>query len=170
MCSRCKGAVRASGDARSIKAEQYKFWMWTAKPLRNSSSSLIEVLGVKLERGGLHAKKIGGDDAFGFYERTPSLPHTIKEDPRLELHPHFDEAITGSSFTPRAPPVNPAGPRRAPTCRSRAARWPLAAGSRRRPNRARRPGLRGGHRVRQRRTASSSRQNESDRIFPAVVR
>src|SRR5471032_2473382 len=45
---------------------------------------------MKLERGGLHAQKIGGDDAFGFYERTPSLSYAAKENPRLELHPEFD--------------------------------------------------------------------------------
>jgi hypothetical protein len=42
---------------------------------------------MKLERGGLNAKKIEGAEAFGFYERTLSLPYTIKEDP-------------GSSFIP----------------------------------------------------------------------
>ena len=56
---------------------------------------------MKLERGYLHAKKIGGADAFGFYERTPSLPYAIKEDPRLELHPHFDEAIANTARASR---------------------------------------------------------------------
>src|SRR5476651_1458927 len=42
---------------------------------------------MKLERGYLHAKKIGDADAFGFYERTPSLPLAAKENP-------------GSSFIP----------------------------------------------------------------------
>ena len=42
---------------------------------------------MKLEMGYLHAKKIGDAEAFGFYERTPSLPQAAKEDP-------------GSSFIP----------------------------------------------------------------------
>jgi hypothetical protein len=54
----------------------------TAQLFRASSKG-----GVKLERGGLHAKKIGDVDAFGCDERTPSLPHAAKEDPRVELHP-----------------------------------------------------------------------------------
>ena len=60
---------------------------------QNNPQSLIEVLGWSSRGGGLHAKKIEGADAFGFYERTPSLPYTIKEDPRFELHPHFNEAM-----------------------------------------------------------------------------
>jgi len=42
---------------------------------------------MKLERGGLNAKKIEGADAFGCDERTPSLPYAAIEDP-------------GSSFIP----------------------------------------------------------------------
>src|SRR5476649_742395 len=55
--------------------------------------SLIEVLGWSSRGGSFDAKKIGGADAFGCDERTPSLPYAANEDPRLELHPHFDEAI-----------------------------------------------------------------------------
>jgi hypothetical protein len=42
---------------------------------------------MKLERGGLHAKKIEGADAFGFYERTPSLPYAANEDPGSNFIP-----------------------------------------------------------------------------------
>src|SRR5471032_927792 len=44
-------------------------------------------VGVELERGDFNTKKNGDAEAFGFYERTPSLPYAAKEDP-------------GSSFTP----------------------------------------------------------------------
>jgi len=41
----------------------------------------------------LNAKKNGDAEAFGCDERTPLLPYAAIEDPRIELHPHFDEAI-----------------------------------------------------------------------------
>ena len=63
-------SIQTLGDGRNVRAEPSD-----------------RTLGMKLERGGLHAKKIGDADAFGFYERTPSLPYAISEDP-------------GSSFTP----------------------------------------------------------------------
>jgi hypothetical protein len=46
----------------------------------------------------LNAKKNGDAEAFGCDERTPSLPYAAKENPWLELHPHFDEAI--GNFNP----------------------------------------------------------------------
>jgi hypothetical protein len=39
--------------------------------------------------GGLTAKKNGDADAFGFYERTPSLPQAAKEKPRFEKNRPF---------------------------------------------------------------------------------
>ena len=56
---------------------------------------------MKLERGGLHAEKIGGADAFGFYERTPSLPYAINEDPGSSFIPSsMDGVRRGSGWIP----------------------------------------------------------------------
>ena len=58
--------------------------------------SLIEVLGWSSRGGSFDAKKIGGADAFGCDERTPSLPYAAKEDPWVEKNRPFHAwPITG---------------------------------------------------------------------------
>src|SRR5450432_680157 len=87
MCSPRKGAAsEISAAMRGASKRFINSWRSSEQARRNSSEPHRSV-GVELERGGLHAKKIGDADAFGFYERTPSLPYAISEDP-------------GSSFTP----------------------------------------------------------------------
>ena len=55
-----------------------------------------ERVAVLLERGGLTAKKNGDADAFGFYERTPSLPYAANQNPRFEKNrPFHAGSITG---------------------------------------------------------------------------
>jgi hypothetical protein len=55
---------------------------------------------MKLERGYLHAKKIEGADAFGFYERTLSLPQAAKEDPGSSFIP---SSMDGATRIPPCP-------------------------------------------------------------------
>jgi hypothetical protein len=49
----------------------------------------VEGLRFFSREGGLTAKKNGDADAFGFYERTPSLPYAANEDPRFEKNRPF---------------------------------------------------------------------------------
>src|SRR5476651_2507265 len=59
---------------------------------------------MKLDRGYLHAKKIGGAEAFGFYERTPSLPQAAKEDPGPSFIPSSMDGAKRNLPLPRFPP------------------------------------------------------------------
>ena len=52
--------------------------------------------------GDLSAKKIGDAKAFGFYERTPSLPYAAKENPRFEKNRPFRAGSITGVFDERA--------------------------------------------------------------------
>src|SRR5476649_1560404 len=85
---------RRVAHRRSSGRVYLKTWGWSEWTRR----AIHRTLGMKLERGYLHAKKIGGADAFGFYERTSSLPQAAKEDPGSSFIPSSMDGVMTKGF------------------------------------------------------------------------